>query len=243
MKRAAWLNEMQKKVETLYDHLAPQYWVKFGLYPNKTHQAYLQKFLERVPPHSTLLSAACGAGRYDGMLLEAGHSVVGIDQSAGMLARAKERFPAVRYEKLRLQEMDFREEFDGVICMDAMEHVPPEDWPGILDNFRAALKPNGVLYFTVVLAEADGLQEVYERAEKLGLPVVPGEIADKVDEAYKQTVQLPASEADEADEAAYHYCPPLEQVRMWISEAGLAIEAEGTGDWYAHFVVRKVNRP
>jgi hypothetical protein len=46
--------------------------------------------------------------RYDGILLEAGHSVVGIDQSAGMLARARERFPAARYEKMGLQEMDFR---------------------------------------------------------------------------------------------------------------------------------------
>jgi cyclopropane fatty-acyl-phospholipid synthase-like methyltransferase len=242
MERAAWLKEMRDKVEALYDHLAPQYWVKFGLYPNETHQSFLQKFLERVPPHSILLSAACGAGRYDGVLLEAGHSVVGTDQSAGMLARAKERFPAARYEKISLQEMDFKEQFDGAICMDAMEHIPPEDWPGILDNFRAALKPDGVLYLTVVLAEPDDLKTVYERAKKLGLPVVPGEIADEVEKAYERTLEQPVVEADEADEAAYHFCPPLEQVRTWIREAGLVIEAKGTGDWYAHFVVRKVNR-
>ena len=69
------------------------------------------------------------------MLLEAGHSVVGIDQSAGMLARAREHFPEAQYEKISLQEMDFREAFDGIICMDAMEHVCPEDWPGILRKF------------------------------------------------------------------------------------------------------------
>jgi 2-polyprenyl-3-methyl-5-hydroxy-6-metoxy-1,4-benzoquinol methylase len=100
-----------------------------------------------VPPCSVLLSAACGAGRFDGVLLEAGHSVVGIDQSAGMLARAREHFPGARYEKIGLQEMDFREEFDGAICMDAMEHICPEDWPVILRGFQAALKPGGVLYF------------------------------------------------------------------------------------------------
>jgi len=239
MERAKWLKQMRDKVEALYDYLSPQYWVKFGLYANETHREYLQKFLELVPPRSILLSAACGAGRYDGMLLEAGHSVVGIDQSAGMLARAKVRFPEARYEKLGLQEMDFREEFDGAICMDAMEHVCPEDWPGILRRFRETLKPDGVLYLTVVLAEANELEKAYERAKELGLPVVFGELADQVEEAYERALGLPVVLADEADEAAYHYCPSLEQVRAWIGQAGLVLEEEGTGNWYEHFVVRK----
>jgi SAM-dependent methyltransferase len=239
MERAEWLKQMRDKLEALYDHLAPGYWVKFGLYANEAHLEHLQKFLERVPPCSTLLSAACGAGRYDGMLLEAGHSVVGIDQSAGMLAQAKERFPEVRYEKLGLQEMDFREVFDGAICIDAMEHICPEDWPGILRGFMEALKPNGVLYFTVVLAETDDVKAAYERAKGQGLPVVLGELADEVEEAYERALELPADEADEADEAAYHYCPSMEQVRAWIGQAGLVIEEEGRESWYEHFLVRK----
>jgi len=122
MERAEWLQQMQDKLEVLYDHLSPGYCQKFGLYPNEAHREYVQKFLELVPPRSTLLSAARGAGRYDGILLEAGHSVVGIDQSAEMLARAKERFPEARYEKMALQDMDFQEAFDGATCIDAMEH-------------------------------------------------------------------------------------------------------------------------
>jgi SAM-dependent methyltransferase len=218
MERAAWLKQMRDRTEALYDRFAPKYWVTFGLYANETHRAYLGKFLERVAPRSTLLSAACGAGRYDGMLLEGGHHVVGIDQSAGMLARARERFPEVRYEKLGLQEMDFQAAFEGAICIDAMEHVPPEDWPGILHGFREALKPGGVLYFTLELAEAEEVAAAYERAKKMGLPVVLGELVD---------------------EDVYHYYPGVERVRAWIGEAGLAVEAEGTGNGYVHFVVRK----
>jgi SAM-dependent methyltransferase len=239
MERAEWLRQMRDKLEALYDHLSPGYWKKFGLYPNEMHLEYLQKFLERVPPHSHLLSAACGAGRYDGMLLEAGHTVVGVDQSAGMLARAREHFPEVRYVKIGLQEIDFREAFDGVICIDAMEHICPEDWPMILERFRDALKPGGVLYLTVVLAEADGLEKAYERAKAQGLPVVLGELADQVEEAYERTLELPAALADPADEAAYHFCPPLEQVRAWIGQAGLVIEEEGRKSWYAHYLMRK----
>jgi SAM-dependent methyltransferase len=175
------------------------------------------------------------------MLLEAGHSVVGIDQSAGMLARARERFPETRYEKLGLQEMDFREAFDGVICMDAMEHIFPEDWPGILQRFQEALKPRGVLYFTLELAEGSEVEEAYQRAKALGLPVVFGEVADGVDEAYERVKALgmPLVSGELADVAVYHYYPSLEQVRAWIGQAGLAIEEEGAGNGYEHFVVRK----
>jgi SAM-dependent methyltransferase len=241
MERAEWLKQMRGKAEELYDHLSPQYWVTFGLYANETHREYLQKFLERVPPHSTLLSAACGAGRYDGMLLDAGHSVVGIDQSAGMLARARERFPGARYEKIGLQEMDFREAFDGVICMDAMEHVCLEDWPGVLRGFREALKPGGVLYFTVDLADANVLEEAFDQAKSRGLPVVLGELVSDVDLAYECVKASGTSvvSGELADKAVYHYYPSLEQVRTWIGQAGLAIEDEGAGNGYEHFVVRK----
>jgi SAM-dependent methyltransferase len=241
MERAEWLKQMRGKAEELYDHLSPQYWVKFGLYANETHREYLQKFLERVAPHSTLLSAACGAGRYDGMLLDAGHSVVGIDQSAGMLARARERFPGARYEKIGLQEMDFREAFDGVICMDAMEHVCPEDWPEVLRGFWEALKPGGVLYFTLDLADANELEEAFEQAKSRGLPVVFGELVSDVDLAYEcvKASGMSVVSGELADKAVYHYYPSLEQVRTWIGQAGLAIEEEGTGNGYEHFVVRK----
>ena len=67
MERADWLKQMRSRAEALYDQLAPQYWVTLGLYENEMHRAYLQKFLERVAPGGSVLSAGCGAGRYDGL--------------------------------------------------------------------------------------------------------------------------------------------------------------------------------
>jgi hypothetical protein len=40
------------------------------------------------------------------------------------------------YQKLGLQEMNFREEFEEAICLDALEHICLEDYPGILRRFR-----------------------------------------------------------------------------------------------------------
>jgi SAM-dependent methyltransferase len=241
MERVEWLKQMRDKAEALYDHFSPLYWVKYGISVSETHASYLLKFLGRVAPRSTLLSAGCGAGKYDGMLLEAGHSVVGIDLSAGMLARARERFPKVRYLKKGLQEMDFQNEFDGVICIDALEHVFPEDWPVIVRGFREALKPGGMLYFTLDISATDWLEEAYEQAKSRGLPVVFGEVAAEVDVAFEKVMATEKSEViDElGDKAVYHYYPSVDQVRKWLDQEKFAIEAEGTGKIYKHFLVRK----
>jgi len=175
--------------------------------------------------------------------------VLGIDQSGGMLARAREvfpqeRFPGLRYEKMGLQEIDFLGEFDGVICMDALEHVSPEDWPEILARFQKALRPGGMLYVTVDAEELGEYREAYERAKAMGLPVVFGEVVDELDAVYAQAMALEALDprgisGERLDLAVYHYHPPLEQVRLWLDQAGLAIEEEGTGDGYAHSLARK----
>jgi hypothetical protein len=81
-------------------------------------------------------------------------------------------------------------------------------------------------------------------AKAQGLPVVFGEVADQVEEASERVKALRMSGASEelsdvVDGAVYGYFPSLEQVRAWIQQAGLAIEEEGTGNGYEHFVVRK----
>ena len=241
MERAEWLRKIRQITEALYDRVSPEYWVHYGFYENETHIAYLRKFLQRIPPHSTLLSAACGAGRYDGMLLEAGHIVIGTDQSEGMLKQAREHFPEARYEKMSLQEMDFHEAFDGAICMDAMENIFPEDWPVVLKKFQQALKPGGFLYFTLELPETD-LEASYERAKAKGLPVVRGELADEVEDAYARIHEIGTQEhipGELAGTAAYHYYPSPDLVGALLEEAGLSIEEEGAGNEYEHFIVRK----
>jgi 2-polyprenyl-3-methyl-5-hydroxy-6-metoxy-1,4-benzoquinol methylase len=243
MERDEWLKQMREKTEALYNHISPLYWEKYGIWVSETHVRYLLKFLGRLAPPSRLLSAGCGAGLYDGMLLEAGHSVVGIDLSAEMLARARERFPSIQYERKGLQEMDFQNEFDGVICIDALEHVFPEDWPVIVRGFREALKPGGVLYFTLEVSATDSLlEEVYEQAKSQGLPIVFGEVAAEVDEAFDKVMTMGygdvPSELD--DKAVYHYYPSVEQVRKWLDQEKFVIEAEEMGIiWYRHFLVRK----
>lgn len=248
------MEKMRYMNQYLYDRYAHRFWLTWGFYENQTHLIFLQKFLQRIGANKAVLSAACGAGRYDGLLLEAGHSVLGIDQSAGVLARAWEHFtvekyPRLRYEQVTLQEMGlrpaFQAAFDGVICIDAMEHVCPEDWPGIMEGFARVLKPGGRLYFTLEEPEGDEIEASYARAKAMGLPVVYGELADEVEAFYQKVAALsgPGVPDELGDPPVYHYYPSLEQARSWISQAGLVIEEEGSGHWYHHFLAIKVETP
>jgi hypothetical protein len=75
MDRSEWLKKMRTMAKTLYAHGAPAYWVRYGLEPYLTHRQFIEKFLELLREPGTILDAVCGAGLYNGMLLEAGHRV------------------------------------------------------------------------------------------------------------------------------------------------------------------------
>ncbi len=224
MDRSSWLKKMRRECEEEYDvRWAPLYGEKWGLYDNTTHQQFLQEFLRLIPPFGQVLDAACGAGRYVPFLLEGKFNILGIDQSQGMLSKAKTKFPEVRFEKAGLQEMTFQQVFDGAICMDAVENVCPEDWPLVLGNFHRALKPQGYLYFTVENienADENEVRQAFHRAQEAGLPVVFGEWPD---------------------EYVSHYHPTTAKVREWIQQARFEILKEGDGGFYHHLLVRKAD--
>lgn len=241
MTRAEWLKRMRAITEAIYDRVSPLFWLEYGVYDNETHLAFLRKFTSKVPA-GRILSAACGAGRYDGFLLEAGHRLVGTDQSEGMLRQARERYPDVEYRKMGLQELDFEAEFDGATCIDALELVSPEDWQTILESFSRALKPEGWLYFTLEIPDPDEVGLAYTNAKAMDMPVFFGEVADRVEYTYELLMALePGEDIGQLGKIhIYHFYPPLVKVRTWLAKAGFTIEEEGSGNRYFHFLVKKI---
>ena len=170
MDRKKWLEHMRDEAERLYNHVVDRWDVQtdeeLARSRDQATVQYIQKLLQHMQPQSTMLSAGCGTGDYDGLLLEAGHTVVGTDFSERSLDRAKKQYPAIRYKKVEHHRLDFRNEFDGAMCIDALEHVFPEEWPIIMHRFREAIKPGGMLYFTVyVSGSSDFLMRSYEEAK------------------------------------------------------------------------------
>lgn len=211
--RRTWLRDVRRANERQEDALADIFDASWGEIDD-AHRTYVEAFLARLPPGARVLDAACGTGKYFAMVLASGRSVVGVDHSGAYLARASTKHAEVRAEKHDLQELPYVEEFDGVMCVDAMEFVPPEDWPEVLDRFRRALRPGGWLYLTVELARDDEVRALNEQARRSGLPVVDGEVMWDEPDGY------------------YHYHPAMERVRMWIADGGFAIEREAEGPWH-----------
>jgi SAM-dependent methyltransferase len=224
MDRRVWLDERRRAVEADYDHDAPTY--DADLYPiSVTHRAYVARVVDGCPPDGVVLDVPCGTGRYFELVVTRGRQVVGADQSAGMAAQARARGLARSVEQIGLQELAFDAAFDGVLCIDAMEHVPPEDWPRVVEGLARALRPDGWLYLSLeVLADQEAeLERAYEDARARGMPAVRGE-----------------SVADET--GGYHFYPSEAQVAQWLADAGLAIVDDVTDmsydDWgYRHLLL------
>jgi SAM-dependent methyltransferase len=222
MDRQSWLAERRSAVVASYDHGAADY--DQHPYPADTQEQWVARLLRTVPAGGTVLDAPCGTGRYFPMVAAAGLRVAGADQSPGMLAQARARGIADSLERTALQDLSYAGEFDAVMTIDAMENIPPEDWPAVVANLRRAVRPGGHIYLTVEEVGQKHIEQAFQSLSARGLPAVPGEIV-------------------EGDVAGYHYYPGRDRVTGWFADEGLIVVDEGykqeNGWAYRHFLLRR----
>jgi SAM-dependent methyltransferase len=222
VERDAWLAERRKATEERFDTVYAPTYDQDDSPMTPTHREFVTRLLRSCPSNGLVLDAACGTGKYFSMIRDAGCRIVGVDQSAGMLAVAHAKHEEASIEKIGLQELSFVEAFDAAICVDAMENVFPEDWPLVLGNLRRALRPGGHLYLTVETIDQQELMNAFADATAQGVPVIQGEHFRRG--------------------GGYHYYPPIEQVTDWIGEAGLSVleegQSQGSGYGYQHLLTR-----
>lgn len=125
-----------------------------------SHAAFVARLAGLVRQGGSVLDAACGTGKYWPALLAAGLQVTGVDQSAEMLAEARRTYPQVPSRVLALQDLaELPDRFDGLLCVDALENVAPEDWPVVTAGLAAVLNDQAPAYVTVELP--DGASDHY----------------------------------------------------------------------------------
>jgi ubiquinone/menaquinone biosynthesis C-methylase UbiE len=146
MDRQSWLDERRAAVRAISDAEAPTY--DRNVYPTEAQHEWVARLLRMAPPGGLVLDAPCGTGRYFPMVVEAGLRVAGIDGSAGMLEQARARYRRSRWNRWRSRTWR-GSGIDAVMTIDAMENVPPEDWPPVLRNLHRAVRPGGQSPMTV----------------------------------------------------------------------------------------------
>lgn len=215
--RKQWLTEVREntihRFDTLHSLDYDSKWGEIG----PLHRKFVTELVQSCPVGSTVLDAACGTGKYWGLILGEQRQIFGVDQSKGMLSVAQKKYSNVKTELAGLQELNRRQQFPGVICVDAMECVPPEAWPLVLLNLKTALLPTGHLYLTVELTSAMDVDKAYENGVAKGLPIVHGEVVGE----------------------GYHYYPTESQVREWLEQAGLKVLREAFQPEYWHLLCER----
>jgi SAM-dependent methyltransferase len=221
--RQAWLAERRADVRAQYDAEGPTY--DASEYPVPLHAGFVERLLALTVPGGRVLDAPCGTGRWFAPVVASGRAVVGIDQSAGMLEQARGRGLAAELIQVGLQELSFEAEFDAAMTIDAMENVPPEEWPLVVGNLRGALRTGAPFYVTLEESDAGPVEEAFASQTAAGLPVVRGEVI-------------------EGDVAGYHFYPGRTQALAWLEEAGFAPAEEAydqqDGWGYRHLILRAV---
>jgi ubiquinone/menaquinone biosynthesis C-methylase UbiE len=123
-------------------------------------QPVVREILDALP-RGVALDAACGTGRHSAYLASLGHTVIGVDSSAAMLERAREKVPGGEFHEAELHDLPLPDDHvDVVVCALALVHVP--DLEPVLAEFVRVLRPGGSL----VISDQRGL------IRGIGLPVV-----------------------------------------------------------------------
>lgn len=140
-----------RRMDTLFATGYDEHWGDISA----LHASFVQDLLDRTPGGALILDAACGTGKYVPHVRRSGRRVAAIDRSACMLIQLERKFPGTEARQLALEDLA-REpagQYDGLLCVDAMENVPPEDWPVILAGFAHVLRGQSPLYLTVEIPE------------------------------------------------------------------------------------------
>ena len=223
MARQTWLERQRVSIEQRYDSRYSRTFDTDAGPITRTHRRFVERVVASCPPGGSVLDAACGTGRYFEIAAATGRTIVGTDQSAGMLARARQRNRDVELMKVALQELAFERAFDAAMCIDAMEYVPPEDWPLVLANLRRAVRIGGLIYLTVEQIDSAEVANAFNEATAGGIPVVYGENLRRG--------------------GGYHHYPTLDRVSDWLVAEGLETVDSGVSRartyGYLHLLLRE----
>jgi trans-aconitate methyltransferase len=92
-------------------------------------------------PGERILDLGCGTGQLTAEIARSGARVTGLDNSADMLAEARQNFPGLTFVSGEASAFDFSEQFDAVFSNAVLHWVKNAD--GAAASIARALRPGG----------------------------------------------------------------------------------------------------
>ena len=146
---------MSKTTEA-YNQNAENFHEKFSVFEEYRRQ--VTAFAEILPPHSRVLDIGCGTGVNAGYLVEAGHEVTGVDNSAGMLELARKYCSKAQFEECSVLDYYPAEKYDAVIMSFIIVHLNDADAVELLRRVPDFLNPQGYLYLSYMSGKSPGFE-------------------------------------------------------------------------------------
>jgi len=115
------------------------------------YESWIQEFASHLAPGARVLDIGCGAGVPAARLLvEAGFEVTGVDISQVQITRARTLVPQATFHCADIVDFGLEpRNFDAIISLYALIHIPLHDQRELLSRIWQALRPGG-LFLAVV---------------------------------------------------------------------------------------------
>ena len=225
---------------SLYQHFARIY----SAGPYTTYSQNMAELLPGVlaryqaPGGGQLLDIACGEGTFAVAAARQGWQVSGVDQSADMLALARERATQsgleIELQQVDMRQLDFDSRFDLATCWyDSLNYIlKGDDLQLVFQRVARALKPRGWFIFDMntlyglavvwqrqpsyVEQESADLMEIHENAFDYEQQIASQRII-----AYTRKGELWERMEEIHQERSY----PLSSVDEWLKQAGFELVA------------------
>jgi len=113
-------------------------------------------WLRHVPAGARILDVCCGTGYLAGLLAARGFRVTGVDESAAMIACARESTPAAEFHVAKATDFRLPSRFDAAVStFDSLNHlIGYEQFAEALRSTANALEPGAPFAFDVLTGEA-----------------------------------------------------------------------------------------
>ncbi len=142
----AWLSDTRSSYDTDAVGYAEQ--VR-GLLDGRAYlRASLALFAELVhrAGGGPVADVGCGPGYVTAHLHDAGVDAFGIDLSPEMIALARRDHPDLRFEVGTMTQLDLADDcLTGIVAFWSVIHVPDDAVPGVFEEFRRVLRPQGLV--------------------------------------------------------------------------------------------------
>ncbi|MFF0156075.1 class I SAM-dependent methyltransferase [Streptomyces sp. NPDC005263] len=158
----------------LFDALGHDYEKAFAHAP--AHLSALEWLIERLPPAARTLDVGSGTGRPTAAaLIEAGHSVLGVDISPVMIEIATRQVPEAEFRCGDIRELPLEaDSFDGVCVFFSLLQMTRAEQSAVTRRLASALKPGGHLVLATVPADVEDVELVF-----MGQPVRATSFAER----------------------------------------------------------------